>query len=844
MDRQQQISRILHAALTRDAHERAAFLADACAGDDELRRQVESRLAGEDAAPNILEVTAPEIAAPTFTSTPTLPFASGQLAHYRIIEKIGAGGMGEVYRARDEQLDRDVAIKVLPAASFEDPTARARLVREAKAAAALNHPHICTVYEVGEAHGQTYIAMELVEGQPLSARLKAGALSPEQVVRYGLQLADALAHAHESGVVHRDLKSANVMVRPDGRVKVLDFGLAKRLSTAELTTVITRDVASLTEPGTVMGTVAYMAPEQLRGQPAQTHSDVWALGVVLHELAGGRRPFEGQTGFELSAAILSEVPAPLPSEIPRPLQTVIGRCLEKEPGQRYQVGSEVRAALEAVHAGADVQTAATEMRSAVVPSTAIPPARVGLTRRRAIGLGAAAVLVIASGLAIQLWPAAAVQSLAVLPFENVLNDDESDYLSDGVAENLIRQLSRLPSLDVTPLSAVLNFKGQTVDPRAVRRQLGVETILAGTLSLQGERLLITAELIDTDSGVQLWSNPYDRDVTDLLDVQDEIASAIMDELLRLEQDSDERQLVRNPTDSGEAYDLYLQARYYQRLATEDDYLIARELLQRAIVWDDEFALAFVALAGIHAMMAVDDFERPIDARAQASRYLRSAVAIEPDLVEARSAAHTMAFYFDWDWEGAARERRIIMQSAAGDFDPDSLRTLALERWALGRPDEALDLARRSRELDPLSTGLSILEAMFLDHAGQLDAAIALYERTLQVEPDNPDSYFGLAEALHQQGRFDEASEARRRAHAMLGDTDIVDTSPPRAASRATVRRTRRTCGCSSSGSTRDRPMATRRRLISRELTPSLARRTRRSPTSRRRLSTAPQVSSN
>ena len=775
MDRQQQISRILHAALTRDAHERAAFLADACAGDDELRRQVESRLGGEDAAPNILEGTAPEIAAPTFTSTPTLPFASGQLAHYRIIEKIGAGGMGEVYRARDEQLDRDVAIKVLPASSFEDPTARARLVQEAKAAAALNHPHICTVYEVGEAHGQAYIAMELVEGQPLSARLKAGALSPKQVVYYGLQLADALAHAHESGVVHRDLKCANVMVRPDGRVKVLDFGLAKRLTTTELTMAITRDVASLTEPGTVMGTVAYMAPEQLRGQPAQTTSDVWALGVVLHELAGGRRPFEGQTGFELSAAILSEVPPPLPSEIPRPLQTVIGRCLEKEPGQRYQVGSEVRAALEAVQAGADVQTAATEMRSAVVPPAAIPPARVGLTRRRAIGLGAAAVLVIASGLAIQLWPAAAVQSLAVLPFENVLNDEESDYLCDGVAESLIRQVSRLASLHVTPLSAVLNLKGQTVDPFDVGRQLGVETILQGTLSLQGERLSITAELIDTNSGAQLWSSTYDRDVTELLTIQDEIASAIMDELLPLEQDSDERQLVRNPTDSGEAYDLYLQARYYQRLATEDDYLIAGELLDRALVEDEEFALALVAQAGIHTMMAVDDFERPIDARAQASRYLRSAVAIEPDLVEARSIAHTMAFYFDWDWEGAARERRIIMQSAAGDFDPDSLRALAIERWALGRPDEAVDLARRARELDPLSTGLSILEAMYLYHAGQLDAAIAVYERTMQIEPDNPEPYFGQAEALHQQGRFDEASEARRQAHAMLGtvEDDVI-----------------------------------------------------------------------
>ena len=770
MDRPQ-ISRVFRAALTRDAHERARFLAEACAGDDELRRQVEALLAGEDAATGVIEVT-PQRAAPAPPSTANLPFASGQLARYRIIEKLGAGGMGEVHKARDEQLDRDVAIKVLPASSFEDPTARARLVHEAKAAAALNHPHICTIYEVGEADGHTYIAMELVGGQPLSARLKAGALSPDQVVHYGLQLADALAHAHESGVIHRDLKSANVMVRPDGRVKVLDFGLAKRLTATELTMTITRDVSSLTEPGTVMGTLAYMAPEQLRGQPAQTSSDVWALGVVLHELAAGRRPFEGQTGFEVSAAILSGVPAPLPSEIPRPLQTVIRRCLEKEPGQRYQVGSEVRAALEAIHAGADVPTAATEMRSAVVPSTAVPPARVTFTRRRAIGLGAAAVVAIAAGLASWLWPDAPVRSLAVLPFENLLNDEESDYLGDGIAEGLIRQVSRLPSLDVAPLSAVLNFKGQTVDPGDVRmRQLGVETVLLGAYSLEGDRLSVTAELVDTDSGAQLWSNTYDGDFADLLTVQEKIANAILDELLRLEQDSDERQLVRRPTDNGEAYDFYLQARYLQRLATEDDYLIARDFLDRAVQRDPEFALAYLALAGTHAMMAVDGFERPSDAQAQFSSYLGRALAIDPDLVEARSLAHTRAFYFDWDWEGAERERLRMLQASAGEFDPDALRTLALERRALGRPDEALELASRARELDPLSTGLSMLEGLFLDHAGRLDDAIVVYERIMKVEPDNPDPYLGLAEVLHQQGRFDEASEARRRAHTLLGTVE-------------------------------------------------------------------------
>lgn len=276
------------------------------------------------------------------------------LGHYRILEKIGAGGMGEVYRAHDQQLDRDVAIKLLPASIFRDAAARARLLREARAAAALNHPYICTIHEVGEAERQAYIAMELVEGQALSARLAGGALSAEQVLRYGLHLAEALAHAHERGIVHRDLKSANVILTPEGRAKVLDFGLAKRLSGEELAEATTQSQPSLTQPGAVMGTLAYLAPEVLRGQAADARSDIWALGVVLYEMAAGEHPFRGDTGYDLSAAILREPPPPLPAKVPVELRAVIERCLAKEPAQRYQRVGEVRAVLEAIQSGAAV----------------------------------------------------------------------------------------------------------------------------------------------------------------------------------------------------------------------------------------------------------------------------------------------------------------------------------------------------------------------------------------------------------------------------------------------------------------------------------------------------------
>jgi TolB-like protein len=756
MDRGQQISRIFHEALGRDSRERAAFLAEACAGDAELYREVESLLGDDDATKTLGEVAALEMMAAISTTPPTPLVAGERLAHYRIVQKIGAGGMGEVYRARDERLDRDVAIKVLPATSFEDPAARARLVREARAAAGLNHPHICTVHEVGEANGKTYIAMELVEGEPLSAQVTAGALRVEHVVRYGAQLAGALAHAHERGVVHRDLKSANVIVTPDGRVKVLDFGLAKRVTATEL--AITQSQGSLTQVGTVMGTLAYMAPELLRGHMAQMSSDIWALGIVLYEMSAGTRPFQGQTGFELSAAILSRDPAPLGAHIPAALQAVIGCCLEKDAGRRYQTGSEVHGALERLQ---------TDFRA--------PPFR--LTRRHAIRLGVAAAIGAASGLAAWgLWPSGApVRSLAVLPFQNVANEEAIDYLCDGVTESLIHQVSNIRALKVIARSTIFNFTGKPVDPRAAGRQLGVDSVLKGTLSRKAGRLVITAELLDVASGEVLWKNDYNRGASDLLSVQDEIARAIMDDGLRLRLSSNERrQLVRTPTTDGEAYDLYLQARHLQRRATEQDYLTARQLLRTAIVRDQQFALAHVALGATYAMMAADGLERPTTAWPAASRHTSQALELDPSLTEAHVLAHAKAFLFDWDWAGAERERKLVMRSLPGDFDPQFLRAFAMERWALGRPDEALQLARTTRELDPLSPNLNMLEADYLVHAGQLDASVNLYEKAIRSDPSDPNPLFGLAEVRYRQGRFDEAIEIRRQAHAAAGDDALKE----------------------------------------------------------------------
>ena len=391
-----------------------------------------------------------------------MPFSSGaRLGPYEILAAIGAGGMGEVYRARDTRLERDVALKVLPAEALADETARARLVREARLASKLNHPHICTIYDVGEADAQTYIAMELIEGQSLSERVARGALPVEEVLRYGQQLAGALAHAHARGVVHRDFKSANVVVTPEGQVKVLDFGLAKRLAGEEMADAATASRQSLTETGVLAGTLAYMAPEQLRGRPADARSDIWALGIVLYELAAGNRPFEGKTGFELSSAILSQPVPSVPPSVPAPLAGVIDRCLAKEPGDRYQRGGEVQAALEAAASG---QAAA-----------AWPAWRVALRHHRALaGTVAGAFALVAIAAALLAFDVGGVRSripggaasparairLAVLPFANLSGDAEQEYLSDGLTMEMIAQLGRLHpgTLSVIARTSVMRYK--------------------------------------------------------------------------------------------------------------------------------------------------------------------------------------------------------------------------------------------------------------------------------------------------------------------------------------------------------------------------------------------------
>ena len=649
------------------------------------------------------------------------------LGHYRIVEKIGAGGMGEVYRVTDTRLGRDVALKVLSAAALADKTAQVRLLQEARTASALNHPYICTIFEVGEVDGLTYIAMEFVEGRPLSEVIRRDGLPAEMVVRYGAQIADALAHAHQRGVIHRDLKCANVIVTPQNRVKILDFGLATHRE--EEFTEATQSRLSLTESGAIAGTLAYIAPEILHGASADARSDIWALGVMLHEMTVGARPFQGTTGFALSSMILRDPPAPLPPRIPAGLRSVIQRCLAKEPAERYQHASEVFAALQAI-------------QSQVVIGSALPP-------RRRSGRN--------------------IRSLAVLPFENIPADPEADYLSDGITESLINSLAQLPRLRVMARSTVFRYKGQTMDPQTLGRDLNVGAVLIGRISQRGDTLFVAAELVDVANGWRLWGEQYNRKRADILEVQDEIAQEITEWLhLRLTGE-DKKRLTKRHTEDTEAYHLYLKGRYCWNKRTQEDLERGIEYFKQAIEKDPNFALAYAGLADSYYLLAGTAYGAlpSKEAIPRAKAAAQKALQIDDMLAEAH-ASMASVLASEWDWVGAEKEYKRSIELNPGYATVRQW--YAFHLTEMGRLEEALVEAKRAHELDPLSIIISRDLGLVFYYARQPDRAIEQYQKTIELDPHFALAHQALGRAYLEKGMHQQAVEHIQRAASLAGDS--------------------------------------------------------------------------
>jgi TolB-like protein/tRNA A-37 threonylcarbamoyl transferase component Bud32/Tfp pilus assembly protein PilF len=694
-----------------------------------------------------------------------------RLGPYVIQSLLGMGGMGEVYRGRDTRLGRDVALKVISPARVSDQRLRRRFEKEARAASVLNHPSIVTVYDVGETDGVPWIAMEWVEGDTLRHALGAGPMPLRQVVQLTRQIADGLAVAHAKGIVHRDLKPANVMITPDGRAKILDFGLARQTAAVGGSDELLSQEDTLASPseevtreGTVLGTVGYMSPEQAAGRPVDFRSDQFSFGLIVYEMLSGRRAFDRQTPVETLAAVMRDEPPPLATlrpGLPPKLENMVARCLAKQPEERFASTRELAAALEAVSAGSLALDAPTASQVASPPG----PRRAAVaTIRRALVIGFP--LALALGLAaagVRYWAAPrAIQSIAVLPFENASKNADDDYLGDGLTDTLIHQLSGLRSLRVMARATVFRYKG-TADPLRAARDLGVEAVLTGSVLRRGGQVSISAELVETKTGARLWGDRIDRSFADLVHVQDLLANGVANGLrLRLSPE-DKLSLSRFGTDDSEAYDLVLHARQLFARDSEQDDREARRLYVQAIEKDPRFVEAYLGLAGTYARAASYGWLKPAEAWRLGAEALEKAKGIDPKHPLVQSTLVNRSFLSDWDWEAAERAYRE-MANDPRIFYGEQFRGMAIYLWARGRPEEAAALVERSLRTDPGNLESRINLADFLAHAGRLDESVAQYRAVIDTDPAYASPYYGLSQALKLRGDVTGAIESLKKAY--------------------------------------------------------------------------------
>ena len=696
-----------------------------------------------------------------------------KLGHYTIVEKLGAGGMGEVYRARDERLKRDVALKILPEDSSKDVSAGLKILHEAQSASALNDPHICTIHEVGEANGHHFIVMELVEGSQLSLLIPPEGLRPELVVRYGAQIAGALAHAHDRGIIHRDIKSANIVITPSGQVKVLDFGLARLHGDREFTEA-TRSNQSPDPASAVVGTLAYIAPEILRGGEAGPRSDIWSLGVTLYEMSAGSRPFRGQTGFDLTSAILREPLPPLPQQVPSGIRAVIERCLEKEPGHRYQRASEVHAAMEAAHTQPGSSSSAVPVSASSLQSSSrrlwVPALFVFILL---LGVLFAANV---GGLRDKIFHPSSfsgIHSLAVLPLENLSGDPNQQYFADGMTEELTAELSQVSSLRVVSRTSAMRYKGTGKSVPQIAKELNVDAVVEGSVEREAGQVRIVAQLIQGSTDSHLWARSYERSVSDSLQLQDEVAQAIVGEIQLKLTPQEQAHLSRKIEIDPAAHEDYLRGLFYLNLHDGPDIRKAIDLFQTAIQKDPAYAAAYSSLSDSYRALTYNSNVSPADAIPQSEAAARHALQLDDQLAEAHASLASALGNYDWDWAGAEREFQIALR-----LNPNSTVVHHSHAHFLreeGKTDESIGESRRSIELDPVTIEGNFILTQALYESRRFDESISQSHKLLELEPRFWPAHLYLGKTLAAQGHFDNAIEELKKAgefttepHATIG----------------------------------------------------------------------------
>ena len=749
-ERWQQIKALLESALERDPLERNVFLDEACGADAVLRNEVEALLDSHDRAGAFIESPAYEVMAESLSANDVM--AGQTFGPYHIISRLGAGGMGDIYLAEDTRLGRKVALKALPTHFTKDPERVRRFQLEAKAASALSHPNIITIYEIGQIDQLHYIAIEFIEGETLRQRLKTRQLTIAEALEVATSVATALLAAHEAGIIHRDIKPENIMLRADKVVKVLDFGLAKLTEPKPMIS----DATTLfqTQQGIVIGTAPYMSPEQARGLPVDPRTDIWSLGAVLYEMVSGRSPFEGPTTSDVIAAIIGREPVPLVRfrpNVPTELEWIVKKALRKDRGERYQTAREFLADLRNLNQRLEFEHELERSFDSAEPRRISFPSRESQSKPSRI----------------------AIDSLAILPLVNNYPDQSMEYFSDGVSESMINTLSRLSDLRVMAWSTVSRYKGRQVDPRQAGRELAVRAVLTGRLMQLADRMVIKLEMVDVDDGSQLWGDSYSCKPAEILDLETEISREISEKLLLRLTNEEKKQLAQRPTDNVEAYHAYLKGRYCWAKRSDADVRNAIEYFKKAIAADPDYALAYVGLADAYLVLGGFGIATlaPKDAFPKAREALVRALDIDDTLAEAHASfAYCLGNYY-WDWTVAEREFKRALELKPG-YATAHLWYGFIYLAAMGRLDEAIAELRQALELDPLSlpTGSNI--GLLLYVARRYDEALEHFRKNLEIDRSFFYTHWQMALAYEQLGRYDEAIAGYQQAIALSATSTL------------------------------------------------------------------------
>jgi len=758
-ERWQQIKEILQSALERPVDERERFLDKICAEDESLRREVENLLASSENVGSFMERAAIGKVTEMFVSEDKNLQIGERFNHYKILSPLGAGGMGEVYLAEDMKLNRFVALKLLPQSLSADQDANRRLLREAQAAATLDHPHICQIHEIAERDGRSFIVMQFCEGETLAEKLERGNLHLRETLDLAIQIADALANAHSHHIIHRDIKPANIIVNKQGQAKILDFGLAKVITEKPNVENEAKTAQILSTANMIIGTAPYMSPEQMRGKPLDARTDIFSFGIVLYEMLSGKPLFNRESQAETISAVLNYKPpiAKTLADAPTELQRIVQKTLAKNKDKRYQTAKDLLFDLKSLQKRLEFE--AELLREGEKGSRGeLEKGRKGEDEN---------FTKIQSSHYLPFSSSPLLNSIAVMPFANLSSDEENEYFCDGLAEELLNALAKIEGLKVAARTSAFSFKGKNANISKVGKTLNVNTVLEGSVRTSGNRLRITVQLVNAADGYHLWSERYDREMQDIFDVQDEITLAVIDTLKVKLLGEEKAAVLKRYTDNTEAYELYLKGCFYRGKGKTESRKKAVEYFQQAIAADPNYAPAYAELSFSYKVLVGSGTLDPREFSPKVEMMARKALELDENLAEAHFA--WASFKQDaWQWQAAGMSFKRAVK-----LNPNLARAHVgysghLSR--VGRHDEAVAEVKRARELDPLSPIVNANVGFILYFARRYDEAIEMLKATLELDRNFAFAHLYLGYNFAAKREFTEAVSAYQEAIRLGQDT--------------------------------------------------------------------------